>query len=391
MSGMGRITRRGLAAVVTIAMAVGVLATGTPVGAGASTRCHNAACTLGRAVRALVLAPGGPPGVIVVVQRGKVVSTVSAGVAEAGTSRPIGLDDHMRLASVSKAFSGAAALALVSSGRLSLADTVGRRLPGLPGAWRSITLAELLNHTSGIPDFSQQPAFQQDLIEHLLDPPAPYGLLRSVLKEPLRFTPGSRYEYSNSDNIVVGLMIEAATGRSYEDELASTVFGPLGLHRTGLPRNQFLPLPEVHGYAVDPPAPPDDVTNLFAAGWTWASGGVTSTPADANRFIRAYASGATVTAAVHRAQFRFVPGDSEPPGPGTNAAGLGIFRYSTRCGTVYGHTGNTAGYTQFIAASADGRRSVVVSVNAQITPKTDAALFTRLRALYVTGVCAALS
>ena len=98
-----------------------------------------------------------------------------------------------------------------------------------------------------------------------------------------------------------------------------------------------------------------------------------------------------MTAAVHRAQFRFVPGDSEPPGPGTNAAGLGIFRYSTRCGTVYGHTGNTAGYTQFIAASADGRRSVVVSVNAQITPKTDAALFTRLRALYVTGVCAALS
>jgi hypothetical protein len=58
-------------------------------------------------------------------------------------------------------------------------------------------------------------------------------------------------------------------------------------------------------------------------------------------------------------------GSSEPPGPGKNAAGLALFRYRTRCGTVWGHTGNTPGYTQFAAASGDGRRSVTVSVNAQ--------------------------
>ena len=90
------------------------------------------------------------------------------------------------------------------------------------------------------------------------------------------------------------------------------------------------------------------------------------------------------------AQFTFVPGRSEPTGPGTNSAGLALFRYQTGCGTVYGHTGNTAGYTQFVAASRDGRDSVVVSVNAQITPHADPQTFQALRRIYTLAVCAAL-
>lgn len=84
-------------------------------------------------------------------------------------------------------------------------------------------------------------------------------------------------------------------------------------------------------------------------------------------------------------------GSSEPPGPGTNSAGLAVFRYQTRCGTVFGHTGNTAGFTQFIAASKDGSRSVSVSVNAQITPKSNAKRFRDLRAIFGLAVCAAMA
>jgi D-alanyl-D-alanine carboxypeptidase len=301
------------------------------------------------------------------------------------------LDDEMRLASVSKAFSGAAALSLVSSGRLSLCDTVGRWLPQLPRAWWGVTLQELLNHTSGIPNFSTTDAFREALLASLLDPPRPADLLTSVEGLSLRFVPGTRYAYSNSDNIVVGLMLEAVTGRTYGQVLGATVFDPLGLHHTSFPRGAAVPPPTTHGYVVAPPAKPEDVTNLFAAGWTWAAGAVVSTPADTSRFIRAYASGRTISAPVHAAQMRFVPGRSEPPGPGTNAAGLAIFRYSTRCGTVYGHTGNTAGYTQFAASTEDGSRSVVVSINAQITPDTDPSLFRQLRSIYQLGVCSALS
>ncbi|MGI9021646.1 MAG: serine hydrolase [Acidimicrobiales bacterium] len=156
-----------------------------------------------------------------------------------------------------------------------------------------------------------------------------------------------------------------------------------------VPRGPEMPAPYVHGYAVDPL---EDVSELVAAGWSWASGGVVSTPRDADRFVRGYVTGATTDPATKAEQFEFVRrGHSEPPGPGENAAGLGIFRYRSSCGTVYGHTGNTPGYTQFVAASADGTRSTTVSVNAQITPTTDPARFGLLRRIFGLAVCAAMA
>jgi D-alanyl-D-alanine carboxypeptidase len=144
----------------------------------------------------------------------------------------------------------------------------------------------------------------------------------------------------------------------------------------------------VHGYDA---SDGEDVSELFAAGWTWASGGIVASPADANRFVRAYVAGATTDAATRAEQFTFAEGGSEPPGPGRNSAGLAVFRYDTRCGTAYGHTGNTPGYTQFIAASADGSRSATVGINAQITPATDLVRFQHLRGIFGLAVCAALA
>lgn len=107
--------------------------------------------------------------------------------------------------------------------------------------------------------------------------------------------------------------------------------------------------------------------------------------------MRGYVGGALIDQKTRAAQFQFQQGGkSEPPGPGVNSAGLGLFRYETTCGTVYGHTGNTAGYTQFIAATADGRRSVVVSINGQITPERDEERFAELRRIYELAVCAVL-
>jgi D-alanyl-D-alanine carboxypeptidase len=161
--------------------------------------------------------------------------------------------------------------------------------------------------------------------------------------------------------------------------------------RTDLPRGTGLPSPAVHGYAPDPPASPEDVTEVVAAGWSWASGGVTSTPRDMTRFVRGYARGATTDAATRRSQFRFIDGHSEPTGPGVNSAGLGIFRYETKCGTVFGHTGNTLGYTNFIAASRNGGRSATVTINSQVTPKNDPERFPGLRRIFGLAVCAAMA
>ena len=358
--------------------------------ASSAGSARSADTALDRALARFVRQTDGPPGVAVVVQRGGRAALHQAGTADLATGTPIRAFESMRLASVAKAFSGAVALSLVAEGRLSLSDTVGQRLQGLPRAWARVTLRELLQHTSGIPDFSQTKAFQKALLKSLLKAPPPRVLL-SFAPKKLNFPPGSRYKYSNSDNIIVGLMAEAATGKSYEKELQQRVFVPLGLEHTSLPRGAQLPTPFVHGYDIAPPHPPADVTSVVAAGWAWASGGIVSTPEDANAFIRAYVRGATTSPAVRQAQFTFRPGSSEPPGPGQNSAGLAIFRYRTRCGTVYGHTGNTLGYTQYVAASANGRRSVVVSVNSQITPTSHPDRFRELRQIYTLAVCAALA
>jgi D-alanyl-D-alanine carboxypeptidase len=377
-----------------LAMAVGLTisagAAAASAGVASAKAGHADDAALGRALARLVRQADGPPGAAVIVQRGGRLVLHRAGTANLATGAPIGASDSMRLASVSKAFSGAVALSLVADGRLALRETVGQRLRGLPRAWSKVTLRELLQHTSGIPDFSATKAFRKALLKSLRKAPPPRVLL-SFARKRLRFAPGSRYEYSNSDNVIVALMTEAATGKSYVTELHRRVFAPLGLRHTSLPRGVGMPSPIVHGYDVNPPQQPADVSHLFAAGWAWASGGIVATPRDANAFIRAYVRGATTSSTVRRAQFTFRRGSSEPPGPGVNSAGLAIFRYRTRCGTMYGHTGNTAGYTQLVAASKNGRRSVVVTVNSQLSPTIHPDRFRELRHIYTLAVCAALA
>ena len=302
----------------------------------------GADAALDRALEELVAMDGGPPGVIAIVVR------------NLKNNLPLRAKDHMRIASGAKAFSGAVALSLVSKGVFSLNDTIGDLLPGLPKAWHAVTLRQLLNHTSGIRDFTESDELVAALLDSPKKAPAPRKLL-SYAGKMLRFDPGSRYRYSNSDNIVVGLMIEAATDRSYESQLERQVLGPLGLTETTLPRGPNLSKPFIHGYSNDPSQQsPEDVSEDFAAGWSWASGGIVSTPADLNDFIRGYVGGKLFDRRTRAKQRRIVEGgSSDPPGPGKNSAGLAIFRYETRCGTVWGHTGNTFGYTPSLPPRAE--------------------------------------
>ncbi|WP_431681791.1 serine hydrolase domain-containing protein [Kitasatospora sp. KL5] len=347
--------------------------------------------SLDRELRALVNAPGGPPGAIVVLRYGDRTEVHRAGTAEVGTGRPPRITDHMRIASAAKAFSGAVTLRLVDRGVLGLDDTIGERLPDLPAAWHAVTLRQLLQHTSGLPDYSDSAGFRAVITadpHHVFDP---HHLLDYVFGQPLAFTPGTQYQYSNSDNIAAALMAEAATGRPYEELLARLVYRPIGLRETSLPRGYELPEPYLHGYDVVPPDPPEDVSTLFGASGAWASGGIVSTPADLSAFIRAYGGDGFLKPSTRRQQTAFVPGSSEPAGPGTNAAGLALFRYTTRCGTVYGHTGNTAGYTQLMVATPDGSRALTFSVTEQISQSTRPVLLEQLRAVQEDFVCRLLN
>jgi len=174
----------------------------------------------------------------------------------------------------------------------------------------------------------------------------------------------------------------------YARLLEEIVFERLGLTGTSFPIRPALPRPYIHGYVVDEMGTPEDVSTLLSPSGAWASGGIVSTPRDLNEFIGAYLAGRLFAVSLQREQLRFVPGGkSSPPGPGRNAAGLAVFRYRTRCGTVYGHTGNFPGYVQFAAASRDGSRALTTSLN--IAAPTGR-LLARLRAMQQTAVCALL-
>jgi D-alanyl-D-alanine carboxypeptidase len=378
---------RCLRAPVVVCVAVLVaLSAGTVAGAAGS---GSAATTLQRALDAFVKGDDAPPGIAVMVQNGSASNVYVAGVADIETGAAWAPGDAMRMASVAKAFSGAAAVSAVADGKLSLDDTVGKILPDQPSAWGNVTLAQLLQHTSGVPDFSGSETFRHAVQASPTVSVPPEQLLSYVADQPLAFPPGSKYEYSNSDNVLVGLMVAAVDGRSYPDSLVARVYTPLGLTTTSLPEGPEMPAPFVHGYQPDPPLQ-EDVSEVLAGGWSWASGGIVSSLQDANRFVRGYASGQLTDAATRKQQFTFRKGSSSPPGPGTNSVGLAIFRYRTRCGTVYGHTGNTPGYTQFVAATGNGKQSVVVSINSQLNPHVNAEGFAPLRRIYGLAVCAAL-
>ncbi len=345
---------------------------------------------LSAALQQLVTTSGGPPGAIAIVQTGSGVQVETAGAGDLSGNRAIATSDTFRLASVSKAYSGAVALSLVSQGVLALSDTIGSRLPDLPRTWAPVTLAELLQHTSGLPDYISNQAFLTALQANPHMALTPQQLLGYVSNEPPLFTPGSHYEYSDSDNIVVGLMVQAATGKDYSTELTQQVATPLQLSHTSLPSNAAMPEPYVRGYDVTPGKPPEDVSMVINPGLAWASGGMISTPTELNQFMRAYVEGRLFDKATQSDQLHFVAGNSGPPGPGINSAGLGIFRYQTDCGTVFGHTGNIPGYTVFAAANANGSRSVVLIVNTQLNSSPATAAFAMFRHTEDLGVCAAL-
>ena len=374
-------TRRFPAYLAALALSLGFAA---PAAAAPPT-----AADVQRGLEGLVASKGGPPGAIATLYRGGKTTVLRAGRADVKRPRAPRATDHMRIASVAKAFSGAVALNLVRAGRLGLDDTIAQRLSGMPAAWGGVTVRQMLNHTSGLPDYTQSKGFAR---QAQVDPRgfvSPSKIIGWVRADPLEFAPGSRYEYSNTDNIVIGLIVEAITGRSYGEALEEIVFGPAKLRRTSFPANPALPKPFIHGYVVEPGEAPTDVSTFLSPSGAWASGAIVSTPRDLNTFIRSYLGLKFFSAPQQQEQMRFVPGgESSPPGPGRNSAGLALFRYKTKCGTVYGHTGNFPGYVQWAAATADGSRAVTTSLN---IPAPTGKLLAKLRRVQTTAVCALLA
>lgn len=291
---------------------------------------------------------------------------LTAGVASVEDERPLTPEDRFRIASVTKAFTAAVVMELVEEGRLSLDDPVEHWAPGLLAEGDSITVRQLLAHTSGLSDYTKNEGFLEAFVAGEDLPPQ--KLVSFVSSEPLAFEPGTKYEYSDTDNIVLGIIVEAATGRSYEQELRSRVLEPLGLQATVLPDGPAMPEPHAQGYQYAPEGEgagePEDVTTALDPSAAWASGALVSTPDDVSRFFGGLLGGELVDEDKLDQMKETLAGEGSPSGPGTKRAGLGIFSYELPCGEVWGHTGQFPGYQAFGAATPDGRGGLAMMANA---------------------------
>lgn len=193
----------------------------------------------------------------------------SSGVAELGTDRPIDPDGWFRVGSITKTFTAAVALTLVADGLLDLDATYDEWGP-------TVTLRQLLNHTTGIYNYTDELGDEAAIVRERYDHWDPERALRMALRHEPLFEPGTDWSYSNTNYTIVGLIIEAATGRSYAEEVRARVLEPLGLQQTIVPGDDIdLPEPHAHGYlSVDDELV--DMTKLNAS-QAWSSGSIVST------------------------------------------------------------------------------------------------------------------
>jgi D-alanyl-D-alanine carboxypeptidase len=332
---------------------------------------------LQRALDAVVAS--GATSALVDVRDGSTVWRGSSGVAEIGTSLPVAPDGTFRAGSVTKSFVATVVLQLAAEDRLRLDDSVERWLPGTLPYGERITIRQLLNHTSGLYDYSRSMP--------LRDPVAfdafrvrtwdPRQLVAFAAEQPLLFEPGADWRYGSTDYILLGLIIEKATGRPYASEVEARILRPLGLHDTYFPgASMEIPGRHAHGYIPDAAMRPKDVTEMnVSAGW--AAGEVISTASDLNGFFTALIDGKLIDTPWLADMMAPVFGKEY---------GLGLRRIVLPCGvSAYGHDGDAPGFSTWSFVTIDGQRSATVS----ITPWGPGRPSDAVRALLATALCAA--
>jgi D-alanyl-D-alanine carboxypeptidase len=298
------------------------------------------------------------PGTIVGIQRdGRAPWIIARGHANLQTLRPMRRDEHVRIGSVSKAFVTTLLLRLAQEGRLSLDDPIARYVPGIPGG-ETITLRQLANMTSGLADDFANPEFS---IEYLTGETfTPERLVELGLALPTLFPPGTAWSYSNTNTVLLGMVIQQVTGEPLSRALRNRVFRPLGLRGTSLPSFRTMAKPYASGYTYQTlnERLGDATFNTPTA--TWAAGGIVSTVPDLLKAARMFGTGRPLlSSASQRQRTRWV---SFPPNSPRQRYGIGVFDFD---GWI-GHNGGIPGYTAIAWYLPQRHLSLVVSVNSDI-------------------------
>jgi D-alanyl-D-alanine carboxypeptidase len=258
------------------------------------------------------------------------------GTSDQATGAPLTLSDHLRIASVSKTFTATAILELVDQHKLSLSDHLSTFIAGIPNGSR-ITIAQLLNMTSGIYDYVNDAAV---IRAYDMNPVRPFALkdvLAIIKRNKPMFAPGAKVVYDNSNYYLLGAIAAQVAHESLGKLITAQILDPLGMTHTSYPSTPAMPVPFSHGYINQPNFPLRDVTNsnpAFAGG----AGAMISTLGDLKIWAKALATGTLLTPATHALQLK--TGVLAETPKLRLGYGLGI----TDINGFLGHDGAIAGY-----------------------------------------------
>ncbi|WP_329133696.1 beta-lactamase family protein [Streptomyces sp. NBC_01476] len=362
--------RRTLVVAAALAAAASVLFTSGPATAAPAAALPAPDYAGLRQALRDVVAAGSPGAFAQVSDRGGAGGTVVTGTGDITTQAPVDPHGQFRVGSITKNFVAVLVLQLVARHQVGLdAPAAGYLAAGVLPADSPITVRQLLDHTSGLYDYSNDlpgilvgdtvTGYQQ--FRYATYDPA--DLVADALTHGSQFTPGSQYQYSNTNFVALGLLVEYVTGKPFAQVLDQRILRPAGLTGTRfvVPRTD-IPGPHATGYLTedDRSKPLSDATEQTAS-WIWTAGAAISTTADLNTYWRALTAGELLPAAQLAQMETTRPADST----GTSFYGLGIRAYTLSCGTqVYGHDGIVQGYQTYSYTTKDGSRQVTVSANA---------------------------
>ncbi|MFD3677354.1 serine hydrolase domain-containing protein [Streptomyces sp. NPDC058613] len=298
------------------------------------------------------------PGVMVSLSApGKGEYVRAFGVADKATGQPMTPGLFMRMGSETKTFTVTALLQLVDEGRAGLDDPIGNYVSGVPNGDR-ITLRELAGMRSGLFNYSEDEGFFKALTSDPRGNFTPRELLAFSFSHPVQFEPGARFQYCNTNLILLGLVVEKVTGTPLAEYINKEVVAPAGLKHTLFPLGAEFPSPHAHGYTNQTASGKTEDATDWNPSWGWAAGAMISDLADLKVWAKSVATGQLLTPATQAQRLKTSPAGNLPD----TGYGLGIFNAE---GWI-GHNGSLPGYQSLTVYLPEAQATMVVLLNTDI-------------------------
>ncbi|MGH1141592.1 serine hydrolase domain-containing protein [Bacillus pseudomycoides] len=305
----------------------------------------------------------GFPGILAKTSEGGKTWSYAAGIADLRTKKPMKTDFRFRIGSVTKTFTATVVLQLAGENRLNLDDSIEKWLPGvIQGNGyddKQITIRQILNHTSGIAEYSRSKDFD------LMDTKKSYTaeeLVKMGISLPPDFAPGKGWSYSNTGYVLLGILIEKVTGNSYAEEIENRIVEPLELSNTFLPGNSSVIPGTKHArgyFQPDGASELKDVT-YYNPSMGRSAGEMISTADDLNKFFSYLLSGKLLKEQQLKQMLTTVPTEIAELGE----CGLGIYETKLPNGvSIWGHGGSIPGFLTFVGGTLGGKHTLAVNLN----------------------------